>query len=155
METTKNILFICPHGAAKSVIAAAECRQQAALRRMRIDAASAGTEPDDAVPLPVVAALRAEGVDVSGYRPRHVTPEDLATAGHIVSLGCDLDGLAPVGAIIERWDDIPPVSEDIDRARAAIRSHIIALLDSMERPDTHAASERRSGDGRKQGYGDS
>jgi len=134
METTKNILFICPHGAAKSVIAAADCRQQAVLRGLRIDATSAGAEPDDAVPLPVVAALRAEGVDVSGYRPRQITPEDLAAAGHVVSLGCDLDGLAPAGTVVERWDDIPPVSEDIDRARAAIRSHVIALLDSMERP---------------------
>lgn len=134
METTKKILFICPHGAAKSVIAAADCRQQAAHRGLRIDATSAGTEPDAAVPLPVVAALRAEGIDVSAYRPRQVTREELSAAGHIVALGCDLDGLAPAGTIVERWDDIPPVSEEIDRARAAIRSHVIALLDSMERP---------------------
>jgi arsenate reductase len=134
METTKNILFICPHGAAKSVIAAADCRQQAALGGLSIDALSAGTEPDDVVPLPVVAALRAEGIDVSGYRPRQVTSEDFAAAGYIVSLGCDLDGLIPPGTVIERWNDIPPVSEDIDRARAAIRSHVIALLDRMECP---------------------
>ena len=133
METNEDILFICPHGAAKSVIAAAFFRQQAAFRGLHVAAASAGTEPEDRVPAPVVTMLRAEGIDVSGYRPRHVTREELAASGHIVSLGCDLDDLTPPGRAIERWDDIPPVSEDIDAARAAIRSCVIGLLDEMER----------------------
>ncbi|MDQ6908724.1 MAG: hypothetical protein M3176_18015 [Chloroflexota bacterium] len=133
METNKSILFICPHGAAKSVIAAAYFRQQASLRGIPITAASAGTEPEDRVPAPVVAMLGAEGVDVSGYRPRHVTREELAVAGHIVSLGCDLGDLISPDKAVERWDDIPPVSEDIEVARAAIRSRVIGLLDEIER----------------------
>ena len=134
METTRSVLFVCPHGAAKSVIAAAYFRREATVRGMQIDAASAGTEPDTFVPPAVVEALRAEGIDVAGYRPRHVTREELAAAGHVVSLGCDLDGLAPPGRDIERWDDLPLVSEDVDVARAAIRSRVMTLLDAMEGP---------------------
>ncbi len=77
--------------------------------------------------------LRAEGIDVSEYRPRHVTREELAAASHIVSLGGDLDGLPPPGKAVERWDDIPPVSEDIEVARTVIRSRVIGLLDEIER----------------------
>ena len=104
------------------------------MRGMHIEAASAGTEPDAFVPPAVVEALRAEGIDVSGYRPRHVTREELATADHVVSLGCDLDDLIAPGMTIERWDDLPLVSEDVDVARAAIRSRVVTLLDAMERP---------------------
>ena len=134
METTRSILFVCPHGAAKSVIAAAYFRREAALRGMHIDAASAGTEPDAFVPPTVVEALRAEGIDVAGYRPRQVTREDLVTADHVVSLGCDLDGLIAPGMVIERWDDLPLVSEDVEVARAAIRLRVVTLLDEMECP---------------------
>lgn len=58
METTPSILFICPHGAAESVIAAAYCRQELARRAMQIDATSAGTEPDTIVPPAVVEYKR-------------------------------------------------------------------------------------------------
>lgn len=134
METTRSILFVCPHGAAKSVIAAAYFRREATLRGMHVDAASGGTEPDAFVPPTVVEALRAEGIDVAGYRPRHVTREELAAADRVVSLGCDLDGLITPGMAIERWDDLPLVSEDVDVARAAIQHRVVTLLDEMGRP---------------------
>lgn len=80
----------------------------------------------------MIAALRAEGVDVSQYRPRHVTREELTAGGHIVSLGCDLGDLAP-GVAVEQWNDVPPVSEDITAACAVIRSHVTTLLDELGR----------------------
>lgn len=134
MDTTSTLLFICPHGAAKSVIAAAYFRREAARHGVRIAADSVGIEPDAFVPPAVVEALRDEGIDVAGYRPRRATREELAAAGHIVALGCDLDGLIAPGMAIERWDDLPPVSDDVDVARAAIRSRVMMLLDTMARP---------------------
>src|SRR5919198_3447437 len=41
-----RVLFVCVHGAAKSVIAAAHFRKLAAARGISIDAVAAGTEPD-------------------------------------------------------------------------------------------------------------
>src|SRR5688500_15753467 len=95
MEPARTILFLCPHNAAKSVIAAAYFARLARERGLDFRAASAGTSPD-AVPSPaVVAMLREEGIDVAGYRPRCVTRDDLTGAHRVVSLGCDpadLDG---------------------------------------------------------------
>ncbi len=80
MELPGTVLFLCPHNAAKSVLAAAYFDMMAFERGLPFRADSAGTEPDDQ-PLPaVVAALQADGIDVAGHRPRHVTAEDLTHA---------------------------------------------------------------------------
>jgi arsenate reductase len=124
----RTVLFLCPHAAAKSVLAAAYFDREA--RRVGLDARAdnAGTEPDPVTAPRVVAALAAEGIDVSGGTPRLVTQADLAGAWRIVSLGCDVD--APAGTPVEHWD-VPPTGQDMDAARAAIRGrveHLVATL---------------------------
>ncbi len=127
-----DVLFVCPHGAAKSVIAAAYCRQLAAERGIVLRVASAGTEPEPAVPPPVVAALASEGIDLSEYRPRQLTREDIARAGQVITIGCDVSEFASAGKPIERWDDVPLVSDGLEAARVAIRTHVVRLLDGWE-----------------------
>src|SRR5919106_3030128 len=93
MGSARTILFLCPHNAGKSVLAAAYFDQLARERGLDYRATSAGTSPD-AVPSPaVVAMLRDEGINVAGHRPRHLTPEDLTSAHRVISLGCDLGDL--------------------------------------------------------------
>jgi arsenate reductase len=133
-----QIVFLCPHGAAKSVIAAAYCRQLADQWGVPLHATSAGTEPDAEVSPAVVALLRAEGIDVSGHRPRRVTAEELATASHIISLGCDLGELARPGMVIERWDDVPPPSQNLLAARDCIRAHVEELLATFRHADNRS-----------------
>jgi len=84
-----QIVFLCPHGAAKSVIAAAYCQQLADQQHVPLRATCAGTEPDAEISPAVLELLRMEGIDVADQRPRRVTPEELATARHIISLECD------------------------------------------------------------------
>jgi protein-tyrosine-phosphatase len=55
------LLFLCPHNAAKSVIAAAYCERLAAERDVTLRATSAGTDPDPGVSPSVAAALFAGG----------------------------------------------------------------------------------------------
>jgi protein-tyrosine-phosphatase len=128
---SRVVLFLCPHNAAKSVIAAADFDRLAAEHGLAARADSAGTEPDPAPAPAVVAALRAEGVDVSGHRPRRVTVADLAGAWRVVSLGCDVAGLPAAAARLERWDDVPPPSQDLAAARGAIRRRVAGLVDAL------------------------
>lgn len=80
-EPARNtVLFLCPHNAAKSVIAAAYVQRLATDAGLPFVADSAGTEPDDAVSQAVIQLLRGEGLDVSRRAPRRVTREDLARA---------------------------------------------------------------------------
>ena len=129
MSTSRSILFVCLHGAAKSVLAAADLLRLATERGLAVTADSAGTEPDPEIAPAVVAALRAEGTDLGRRRPRPVTAADTARADRVVTFGCDLGDAAPAAVPVERWDDVPAVSENLPAARAAIRRHLDRLLD--------------------------
>jgi hypothetical protein len=78
--------------------------------------------------------LRADGIDVADYRPRRVTAEELATAHRIITLGCDLGDLERPGMVIERWDDVPPPSQNLPGARDRIRDYVEHLVVAI----THA-----------------
>jgi arsenate reductase (thioredoxin) len=130
-----RIVFLCPHGAAKSVIAAAYFRQLADQWGIPLHVTSAGTEPDAEVAPAVATLLRTEGIDVANHRPRRVTPEELANAWRIISLGCDLGDLARPGMEIEHWDDVPSPSQNLTGARDRIRDHVEQLLATLRHAD--------------------
>jgi arsenate reductase len=130
MGDERTVLFLCPHNAAKSFIAAAYCERPAAERGLTLRATSAGTDPDPDVSPTVAGALLAEGIDVRAHRPRRVTAEELIRASRVVALGCDLGDLAPTGHVIERWDDVPSPSADLTGARAVIAARVRRLVDT-------------------------
>jgi arsenate reductase (thioredoxin) len=130
MGDDRTVLFLCPHNAAKSVIAAAYCARLAAERGLTLRATSAGTDPDPDVSPTVAGALLAEGIDVRAHHPRRVTAEALARASRVVSLGCDLGDLAAPGLVIEHWDDVPSPSADLTGARAVIAARVRRLVDT-------------------------
>lgn len=133
MEPSYTVLVLCPHNAAKGLLAAAELERVARERGLAVRVASAGTEPEAGPAPAVVAALAAEGIDVSGHRPRLVTTEDLAGADRVNSMGCAAADLPAVPTRIDYWDEVPPVSQDLAAARAAIRGRVEALTAELAR----------------------
>jgi protein-tyrosine-phosphatase len=123
----RTVLFVCLHGAAKSVLGAAYFQRLADARGVKLRADFAGTEPEPALAPRVVRELRADGIDLAGRRPRAVTPADVTTASRIVSFGCDLGTLAG-DCEVERWDDVPAVSDGYEAARDAIVERLPGLL---------------------------
>jgi arsenate reductase (thioredoxin) len=130
MGDVRTILFLCPHNAAKSVIAAAYLERLAAECGLTLRATSAGTDPDPGVSPGVAGALLAEGIDVRAHRPRRVTAGELARASRVVSLGCHLGDIAPPGLAVESWDDVPSPSADLTGACAVIAAHVRRLVDT-------------------------
>ncbi len=126
-----TVLFLCPHNAAKSVIAAAYFQRLADARGLPLRATSAGTEPSAQVSPAVVELLRPEGLNVSAHQPRRVTPADMATALRAVSLGCEPGDLPPAHVAITQWDDVPPTSQNLLAARDAINTHVVQLVDEL------------------------
>lgn len=125
-----RVLFVCLHGAAKSVIAATHFRRLAGQRGLRVEAAFAGTEPDPEIAPRVVKELLAEGIDVQGLRPGLVTADDVASSTRIVTFGCGLGDWAPA-IPVHRWDDVPAVSDGYEAARAAIDARVARLVDQL------------------------
>lgn len=124
---SSTILFLCPHHAAKSVIAAEYFNRLAQQKGLPWVADSAGTEPDDVVSPVVVDLLKQENIDVSQHQPRRVTADELQTAARIISMGCTADELDMSPTRIEQWN-IPAVSQNPKGARDAILAHIEALV---------------------------
>lgn len=125
---TSTILFLCPHHAAKSVIAAAYFDRLVKQRQLAFAAASAGTEPDDVVSPKVADMLLTEGIDVSGHQPRRVSQDELMQAQRVISMGCTPEELNIGANRVEQWSDIPMISQDLYGARDAIRTHVEALV---------------------------
>ena len=129
----ETVLFMCPYGGAKSVIATTYFNQLAERDGLAYRAAAVAAEtPYDAVPEKVAAFLLQEGFDVQTFKPRQVAATDLETATKVVSIDCDLTKLATNGVAIERWDDVPKVSADLPGSAAAIRKHVETLVAQLK-----------------------
>jgi arsenate reductase (thioredoxin) len=130
-----TVLFLCPHGAAKSVLASAYFQRAAKERGLNVRVDSAGTEPDEQVSSAVASHLTKNGYAIPIAKPRKVTSADLAAADVIISIGCDLKNLpgqAPANAL-RKWDEVPAPSEDFARADDAIKKRVMDLVEELVR----------------------
>jgi protein-tyrosine-phosphatase len=128
---TNTILFLCPHHAAKSVIAQAYFNRLAQQENLPFVADSAGTEPDPVVSPVVADMLLAQGIDVRNHQPRRVTAIELDQAARVISIGCPLVDLEIAPERVESWDDVPMVSQDLPGSSAAILRHIEVLVKEL------------------------
>jgi arsenate reductase (thioredoxin) len=128
-----TILFMCPHGAAKSVLASAYFQRLAKERGLNVHVASAGTEPDATVSPAVASHLTGRGYPVPIAKPRKVAPEEFASADVVVSMGCDLAALPPPRGRLVRWDEVPTLSDGFTAADEAIRKRVHDLVEELVR----------------------
>ena len=129
-----TVLFVCEHGAAKSIIAAAHFNDLAEKRGLQARAIARGTNPDPVVSPKAAAGLRSEGLAVSPQKPQIASDSDVSSAIRVVTLGCKL----PQKVTATDWNDIPSVSENYPAASRVLRTHVEALVDEL------SAAERRS-----------
>src|SRR5262245_47920823 len=123
-----RVLFVCLHGAAKSVVGAAHFRRLAAERGLAIDAVAAGTEPDPQLASTAVKGLTGDGLTATPSRPRPVTVYDLESAAHVVSFGCDVTPTK--GQRVDQWE-VPAVSDGYTAARDRIVANVERLVEEL------------------------
>jgi arsenate reductase len=131
-EPPLRVLFLCPHGAAKSVMGAAYFQKLAAERGLRVQVDARGTEPDPAVSPAVAQLLRDQGYAVPVETPKAVTATDITAADVVVSLGCKLDGFPASRRAIRHWD-VPGPGENLPASSQAIRQHVRDLVDELSK----------------------
>jgi protein-tyrosine-phosphatase len=125
------VVFVCEHGVAKSVIAAAHFNRLAHERNLNIRAIARGTNPEDEIPSNVVTGLQADGL-APGEKSKQLSEADVVGTSRVVAF-CKLPEKYYQKAAVEEWDDVPPVSEDYLKAREAILDHVKRLLDELQR----------------------
>jgi protein-tyrosine-phosphatase len=133
---SSTVVFVCEHGAAKSVIAAAYFNRLATEHGLPFRAVSRGTKPDETIPAGVRAGLASDGLDVSTWRPTAVSDQDIRQAAQVVSLATDLPARKPfVKTKLLEWNDIPSVSENYEAARTAIVVQVKQLVENLSKAE--------------------
>jgi catechol 2,3-dioxygenase-like lactoylglutathione lyase family enzyme/protein-tyrosine-phosphatase len=131
--TRRSVLFVCEHGSAKSVIAAAHFQRLADAARLEVRAMSRGTDPDSAFTPNTLDGLARDGLRPLDEAPSRLSQKDLAAAERVVVF-CQLPA-AYSHESTEQWENIPPVSEDYDQARRAITQRLEQLLRELGSPE--------------------
>ena len=130
---TPTVLFLCPHNALRSVIAAALFNRDA---DGRARGESAGTEPDERVNERTVTVLREVGIEVPDERPGKVTRQQIEQATRVVSLDCPLppELTAVAASKLENWpmpDTAGKPVEAVREVRDLIQVRVDRLLGEM------------------------
>ena len=123
-----RVIFACVHNAGRSQMAAAFFNELADPRQA--EALSAGTQPGDRVHPEVLQTMREVGIDLSGARPRKLTAEVAARAGHLVTMGCGEQCPYFPGLKIQDWPLEDPKGKPVDRVRE-IRDEVRRRVEEM------------------------
>ena len=138
MSSVSTVVFVCEHGAAKSVIAAAYLSRLAEATGVPVHSLARGTDPEPFLLPAAVAGLQVAGLPVPDDQPQRATPDELAAATTVVSFGPRLEGLVPEQVPVRYWSDVPAVSDGYDPARDAIVARVLDLLTDLHRTDPPA-----------------
>ncbi|GAA0975052.1 arsenate reductase ArsC [Nocardiopsis tropica] len=124
-----SVLFVCVHNAGRSQMAAAWLRH---LSGGRIEVRSAGSAPADSLNPAVVEAMAEVGVDITGQRPRVLTPEAVEASDVCVTMGCgDACPFFPGKRYLD-WDLPDPAGRGVEAVRP-IRDEIRRRVEALVR----------------------
>lgn len=124
-----TVVFVCEHGSAKSVVAAAYFNHIAQQQGLNLHAISRGTTPDPALSPVVIEGLHKDKVELTTAKPSRLTSSDALDALQVVSF-CELPKEIK-SQNVERWE-VPPISEDYSKSRDAIVKKIQELIEGLK-----------------------
>ncbi len=131
-QQIQTVLFVCEHGSAKSVIAAAHFNRLAEQRNLPYRAIARGINPDPEIPQQVRLNLAKDGLDVATWKPQVAAEKDVREAARVVTFGCKppFSEKTTAGKLVD-WQDVPSTSEGYERARTIIVDKIDALIKAL------------------------
>jgi arsenate reductase len=130
-EQAPVVIFVCEHGAAKSILSAAIFNKLARERGLNLRAIARGTNPDPEISPKVAAGLRADELAFSEPAPKKISKVDLAGASRVITF-CALPDDYPGSIKVENWDPVLPAIEDYGKARDKLTERIGRLLEELK-----------------------
>jgi Low molecular weight phosphotyrosine protein phosphatase len=106
-EEASVVIFVCEHGAAKSILSAAIFNKLALERGLNLRAIARGTNPDPEISPKVAAGLKADELASSEPAPKKISKADLAGARRVITF-CALPDGYPGSIKVENWDPVLP-----------------------------------------------
>lgn len=128
---TRNIVFVCEHGAALSVVAAAYFNKLAQEQHLNWHGVARGVTPQEDLSVSAAAGLKKDGVTTEVVKPQAVTQQDFNRADYVVTF-LPLPGNLKLKTPLEEWYDVQWTPNDYDKARDGILKHIEGLLPKLK-----------------------
>src|SRR5215207_9219812 len=101
MNQNQQIVFVCEHGAAKSIIAAAYFNKLAQEANSKVRAITRGTHPDSELSPKAITGLKDDGLSPTERVPQQLSLADVQSAQRIISF-CELPSEYQAKVSIER-----------------------------------------------------
>jgi arsenate reductase len=129
-DKTQTIIFVCPHGSAKSVVAAKFFNRMAAERGLPYRAVARGVEPEGTIPSGVREPLQGDGFEIrADEKPVPLDTAEIRNASAVVTI---MTKLPPAQSSAARkpieWTDVPDISDGYGAARDKIVAHLNELV---------------------------
>lgn len=131
---SKIILFVCVANAGRSQMAESIFNQ---MKPPGFRAISAGTNPAKEVNPLVVEVLSEIEIDASANKPKRITPEMVAEAHRVITMGCEASGFCPAKFLpkVEDWHIEDPEGKSLSEVRSirdAIRQRVQTLIQGLQ-----------------------
>jgi len=95
------IVFVCEHGAAKSIVAAAYFTKLASEMGLDLQAVARGTSPDEELSPQAIQGLLEDGLTSTESTPQRLTQVDIQSAQRVITF-CELPSEYQQQTIMER-----------------------------------------------------
>jgi arsenate reductase len=129
----KTVLFVCVGNSGRSQMAEAFLNHFA---KGQARAISAGTEPASTVDPTVIKVMKEVGIDISGNKPKALTPEMIDQANLVITMGCSAEAACPASWVETRdWGLEDPKGKPIEKVREIrdqIKAMVVMLLKEIE-----------------------
>jgi arsenate reductase (thioredoxin) len=132
LNPKKQILFVCEHGAARSVIASAYFNKMADSLKLNYESIYRGTDPDSTLTHGIKKGLNMDNFDINGWMPELVTEKDIKNAYKVFTFDCVVPNPKNYSIIAEQWNGIPAISKDYEIARNAILEKVRGLIKQIQ-----------------------
>jgi protein-tyrosine-phosphatase len=132
-----KVVFVCAHGAAKSVLAGSYFNLLAEQAGIDARAVARGTEPDAEIAQRVRADAETNGVALCASQPTRLDDADVESADVLIAFDVQVPPLERSRQHLA-WDGLPALSEDFDSGKAAILSRVEGLVADLRQPDPSA-----------------
>lgn len=122
----KQVLFVCEHGSAKSVVAAAHFKALAEKENLELTIISRGINPDETVPQKINDFLKTDGLPQHTGTPQKVSSNDIASSNYIIAFN-PIPGNLTRGKHIINWT-VPAISDGYTASRDSIIVNLKDLI---------------------------
>jgi arsenate reductase len=126
----KKIVFVCEHGAAKSVIAATYFNKMAKEKNLPWEAVSRGTAPDEQISERTKTLLTNENLFDPKLKPQKLSQKDVDQANKVILFFPLPESLQGKNNTLN-WRGIDAVNNDFQKLRDDIISKLNPLIDSL------------------------